>query len=171
MKQTATPQSKPIGAAAAATIAPLRLRDAREAHAVFVNALLHDFDYFDSAYKQVVLAENNLVSMMRAVLLPSRLLLVAKDQGRIVGYVIGSVPKNGNGQIYWLFVDRAYRGQNLGLALLSRILKIMAAKGASQAALITHDHATYYARQGFKMIEQVPDGRHTRYVLTYTFER
>jgi N-acetylglutamate synthase-like GNAT family acetyltransferase len=116
------------------------------------------------------LAENNLWSMVKGVVHPRRILLVAKDRGRIIGYVIGSVPAGGHGQIYWLFVGPDYRGQNVGLALLSRILKVMQAKGAKRATLITHDHAPYYARQGFKLIEKVQDGKATKYVLSYHLE-
>jgi len=152
-------------------VAPLRLRQAREAHSVFTDALMNHFTYFDAGYKQKVLAENSLAKMMRGVFRPSRLLLVAQHGDRIIGYVIASVPRNGNGQVYWLFVNPDYRGQNIGLMLLSRALRIMAAKGAHTATLITHDHAKYYARQGFRLIKQVSEGSAMHYILSYDLRR
>jgi ribosomal protein S18 acetylase RimI-like enzyme len=151
-------------------IQPLRLHESHRAHALFVDALTNHFDYFDDSYRQQVLAENTLWSMMKGTVHPNRVLLVAKDQGRIIGYVIGSTPPQSHAQIYWLFVDPAYRGQNVGLALLSRILKHMRNKGADKASLVTHDHAKYYARQGFKLIRKEHDGKIIKYVLTYSLK-
>ena len=152
------------------TIQPLRLIEARRAHALFVDALTHHFGYFNTAYRQQVLAENTWWSMVKGVIHPRRLLLVAKDGSRVIGYVIGSIPPDQHAQIYWLFVDPDYRGQNIGLALLSRMLKVMRAKGAAKASLLTHDHAKYYARQGFKLVRKEHDGKIDTYVLTYSLE-
>jgi ribosomal protein S18 acetylase RimI-like enzyme len=155
----------------AVTVEALRLRHTRQAHNVFEDALLHHFAYFDMDYKQRVLADNSLGRMVRAVLRPSRIILVARDQGRIIGYVIGSAPRDGNAQVYWLFVKPEYRGQNVGLMLLSRALKQMTAKGAHTATLITHDHAKYYARQGFRLIKTMPAGGTMNYILSYDLRR
>lgn len=149
----------------------MRLRDARRVHQVFVDALMAHFEHFDDSYKQSVLADNTLVGMAWAAVHPRRIILVAKDNAKIIGYIIASVPRDKNGQMYWLFVDPAYRGQNIGLQLLSRGLKEMAARGAHTASLVTHDHAKYYARQGFRLIEKIPDGQYTKYVLAYDLSR
>jgi ribosomal protein S18 acetylase RimI-like enzyme len=151
-------------------IRPLRLSEARRAHGLFVDALTNHFDYFDEAYRRRVLGENTWGSMLRAVLHPRRVILVAKDGRRVIGYVIGSVPSDQHAQVYWLFVSPDYRGQNIGLALLSRILKVMRAQGATKASLLTHDHAKYYLRQGFKLIRKEHDGKIETYVLSYPLE-
>ncbi len=165
------PQSQPPAKSSVSVrIQPLRLSDTHRARAIFVDALLNHFEHFEPSYKQTVLAENSWWNMVKGVMHPRRILLVAKDGGRIIGYVIGSVPSGAHAQVYWLFVDPAYRGQNIGLALLSQILKRMRAKGARNATLVTHDHAKYYARQGFKLIERIPDGQAVKYVLSYPLE-
>ena len=172
MKQPSSQsQDNSADSKATVTVKPMRFREAREVHRVFVKALLQHFEHFDDSYKQAVLAQNTLASLARAALTPSRVILVAKDQTAIIGYMIASVPRDKNGQLYWLFVDSAYRGQNIGLMLLSRGLKVMKTKGAHTATLVTHDHAKYYARQGFKLIEKVPDGKYIKYVLTYDLNR
>ena len=148
-------------------ITPLRLWEAHRARRVFVDALLNHFDYFEPAYKQTVLAQNSYLRMAMGALRPSRLLLVAKHEGRIMGYIIGSVPADKHAQIYWLYVDPACRGENVGLGLLSRLLKSMAALGATEATLVTHGYTKYYARQGFKLIQKVKQGGVDAYVLTY----
>ncbi len=150
-------------------IEPLRLRNVHEAQAVFVEALMNHFDYFDDTYKQMVLAQHQPEHLVRTVLHRRRFMLVAKLQGRIIGYVIGSVPRDGRGQIYWLFVDPNVRGRNIGLMLLSRILRAMQRKGATEAQLVTHDHAKYYARQGFRLVKKIKNGTLIEYVLAYTF--
>jgi N-acetylglutamate synthase-like GNAT family acetyltransferase len=148
-------------------ITPLRLWEAHIARRVFADALLNHFDYFEPAYKSKVLAQNSYLHMAMGVLRPSRLLLVAKHEGRIVGYIIGSVPSDKHAQIYWLYVDPMCRGENIGLGLLSRLLKSMAALGATEATLVTHGYTKYYARQGFKLIQKVKQGGVDAYVLTY----
>lgn len=148
----------------------MKLRDVLATHRVFRDALQNHFDYFDEAFRRNVLASNRPYHLAAAAIHPSRMVLVAKDGRNIIGYAIGSVPKGGNGQIYWLFVNPDFRGQNLGLKLLSRIMAAMSAKGATEAILVTHTHAKYYARQGFKHVRTVRTGGQIGYVLKYKLE-
>ncbi|MEO7617240.1 MAG: GNAT family N-acetyltransferase [Candidatus Saccharibacteria bacterium] len=148
-------------------ITPMRLRDVKETRRVFVDAVENHFDYFDADYRAQVLRDNSLPRLAFAGLRAGRIVLVAKHRDRIVGYCIGSIPKDGHAQIYWLFVDPTLRGSNIGLRLLSRILKMMEQAGSSEATLITHNYATYYARQGFKQLETVKRGKIEEYILSY----
>lgn len=145
----------------------MRLRDTLETHRVFVDAVKNHFDYFDSDYRIEVLRTNSLPRMVLAGLRPRRIVLVAKHRNKIIGYIIGSTPKDGRAQIYWLFVDPTLRGSNIGLRLLSRILKMMEQAGANEAVLITHNYAEYYARQGFKKLDTVKRSNVEEYILSY----
>ena len=145
----------------------MRLRDVAETRRVFVDAVQHHFDYFDEQYRQQILVKNNTLRLALAGLRPRRIVLVAKHRNKIVGYCIASSPKDGRAQIYWLFVDPTLRGSNIGLRLLSRTLKLMEQSGASEAVLVTHNYADYYARQGFKRIETTKRGEVEEYTLSY----
>ena len=145
----------------------MRLRDVKGTHRVFVDAVKNHFDYFDATYRQQVLRQNTLPRLAFAGLRPRRIVLVAKHRDKIVGYCIGSTPRNGRAQIYWLFVDPTLRGSNIGLRLLSRILKIMEQAGAEEAVLVTHNYADYYARQGFKRKGIISRGDIKEYILCY----
>lgn len=148
-------------------ISPMRLREVRETRRVFVDAVENHFDYFDAGYRAQVLKDNTVPRLAFAGLRPRRIVLVAKHRDKIVGYCIGSIPKNGNAQVYWLFVNPTLRGSNIGLRLLSRILKIMEQAGSHEATLITHNYATYYARQGFKQKSVIKRGEVEEYILSY----
>ncbi len=145
----------------------MRLRDAAETRRVFVDAVQNHFEYFDQEYRQQILAKNTTFRLALAGLRPRRIVLVAKHRNKIVGYCIASCPKDGIAQIYWLFVDPTLRGSNIGLRLLSRSLKLMEQSGASEAVLVTHNYADYYARQGFKRIKTSMRGEFEEYTLSY----
>ena len=148
-------------------ISPMRLRDVKETRRVFIDAVENHFDHFDTNYRTQILKDNSLIHLALARVRPRRIVLVAKHREKIVGYCIGSIPKDGRAQIYWLFVDPTLRGSNIGLRLLSRILKIMERAGSHEASLITHNYAAYYARQGFKQREVVKRGDVEEYILSY----
>ena len=145
----------------------MRLRDARETHDVFVDAVMNHFEYFDENYRTEVLKTNSLLRLAFAGLRPRRIVLVAKHRDKIVGYCIGATPKDGRAQIYWLFVDPTLRGSNIGLKLLSRTLKLMEQAGANEATLITRNYDKYYARQGFNRRDTIKRGDVDEYILSY----
>lgn len=145
----------------------MRLRDAAETHRVFVDAVQHHFDYFDESYRTEILRKNSLVRLALAGIRSRRIVLIAKHRQKIVGYVIASAPKDGNAQIYWLFVNPTLRGSNIGLRLLSRALKLIELAGAKEAVLITHNYASYYARQGFEQRETRKRGKVEEHILAY----
>jgi ribosomal protein S18 acetylase RimI-like enzyme len=145
----------------------MRLRDVAETRRIFVDAVQNHFDYFDAPYRAEILKSNSTLRLAMAGLRPRRIVLLAKHRDKIVGYCIASSPKDGRAQIYWLFVDPTLRGSNIGLRLLSRSLKIMEQSGASEAVLVTHNYADYYARQGFKRLETTKRGDIEEHTLSY----
>lgn len=119
---------------------------------LFSRAVTQHFSYFPEDVQRRVISQHSVPKLLLATIDPRRIILVAKQAGRIIGYAIGSVPKAGSAQLYWLYVEPDCRGANIGLSLLSRMLKIQRAKGASEVSIATYDHRRYYERQGFKFV-------------------
>ena len=138
---------------------------------LFTHAVRQHFSYFPGDQQEIVIRDHSVAKLLLAALHPRRILLVARFGGRIVGYAIGSVPAAGPGQMYWLYVDPDHRGQNTGLKLLSRMLKLQRHKGATAVVLATHDHRRYYERQGFDFVEQRQVNGVPMDILTYPLER
>lgn len=107
------------------------------------------FTYFPEIEQERVIRNHRPLKLLLAAVNPRRVILTAHHDGEMVGYAIGSVPKCGKGQLYWLYVDPSRRGNNTGLTLLSRMLRIQGQLGATEVTLATHDHRRYYERQGF----------------------
>jgi predicted N-acetyltransferase YhbS len=119
---------------------------------LFVGAVHNHFQYFPDHVRRRVIQEHSLWRLTMAAVDPKRVVLTAKSDNRIIGYAIGTAPKVGPAQLFWLYVEPDQRGKNLGLSLLSRMLKTLGAKGAAEVSLATHDHRRYYERQGFKWV-------------------
>ncbi len=124
----------------------------------------------NAAQKQVVQRENRLHSLARAAIDRSRIVIVARQGRRVIGYAIGAIPADKHGQFYWLFVDPAAREQGIGLRLVAHMLERMARYGACDVLLSTHEHAQYYARQGFKLVQRVERHQLTEYIMRYNLE-
>lgn len=120
---------------------------------LFAEAVVGHFDYFSSQVQRQVVRDHSVVKLLLATVHPRRVILVARHGNRIIGYAIGAAPATGPAQLFWLYVDPDFRGANTGLSLLSRMLKTLAQKGASEVSIATHDHRKYYERQGFKFVE------------------
>jgi ribosomal protein S18 acetylase RimI-like enzyme len=121
---------------------------------LFKQAVESHFDYFPPAVRRRVIAEHSVPHLLRATLDRRRVVLVARRGQELVGYCLGAAPTHGPAQIYWLYVNPDARGANLGLNLLSRMLKLLAARGARDISIATHNHRRYYERQGFKFLHQ-----------------
>lgn len=125
--------------------------EAHKLRRVFKHAVASHFNYFPSSYQRQVLKENSFLRLLAGTLRPSRVLIVARYNKNIIGYVIGSGKAGGPGEIYWLYVMPEYRGQNLGLQLLSDSMQELEALKVSAVYLATYEHQAYYARQGFRL--------------------
>jgi predicted N-acetyltransferase YhbS len=121
---------------------------------LFSRAVTQHFSYFPESVQRKVIRDHSIPRLIRATIDPRRVILVAKCEGKIIGYAIGAAPAVGPAQLFWLYVDLKFRGENTGLSLLSRMLKHLAAMGARQVSIATHDHRAYYERQGFKFAEK-----------------
>jgi predicted N-acetyltransferase YhbS len=121
---------------------------------LFASAVADHFGYFPAAVQRQVIRDHSVPRLVLATIDPKRVILVARHEGKIIGYAIGAAPATGPAQLFWLYVDPGHRGANTGLSLLSRMLKHLAAKGAREVSIATHDHRAYYERQGFKFVEK-----------------
>jgi ribosomal protein S18 acetylase RimI-like enzyme len=121
---------------------------------LFVKAVAANFDYFPLEVQAQIISDHSMGRLLLASIDPRRIILVARSRREIIGYAIGATPKNGPAQLFWLYVDPAYRGSNTGLSLLSRALRHLSSKGARVVSIATHEHRSYYERQGFKFVEK-----------------
>lgn len=137
-------------------IIPIKLRDIPALHRMFVSAVRTHFSYFPVIEQEQVIRSHRMHKLLLAAIHPRRVILTAYHGGELVGYAIGSVPKNRNGQLFWLFVDPSRRGNNTGLTMLSRMLRVQSELGATEVTLATHDHRRYYERQGFVWRDAYP---------------
>lgn len=84
------------------------------------------------------------------------LFLVAEDDGKIIGTVIGGYDGR-RGIIYHLAVARAYRGNGIGKQLMAEVEKRLAAKGCLKAYLLVTRENTdvieFYKRLGWETME------------------
>jgi ribosomal protein S18 acetylase RimI-like enzyme len=126
---------------------------------LFARAVDTNFTYFSEAVRRRVIREHSIGKLLLATLDPRRIVLIARTGGRIIGYCLGAAPTKGPAQIYWLYVAPDHRGANIGLSLMSRMLKALAQRGAQEVVIATHDHRRYYERQGFQFVQKtVVDG-------------
>ncbi len=131
------------------TITPVRLRSVPNLSRLFVTAVDRHFGYFPVDTRLRVIKEHRPLKLLIAAFRSRRIILTATLNGRLIGYAIGNVPKDHHGQFFWLYVEPAVRGNNTGLALLSRMIKLQRELGALDVTLATYDHRRYYERQGF----------------------
>ena len=150
-------------------IAPASARSLFALHSLFADAVATHFSYFPADVQRRVISDHSVPRLILATLDPHRVILVARTEGKIIGYAIGAAPATGPAQLFWLYVDPNYRGANTGLSLLSRMLKHLRAKGAEVVSIATHEHRAYYERQGFKFIKKTTVNGVSMDVLTFSF--
>lgn len=135
-------------------IAPASASSLFALHRLFAKAVATHFSYFPLAVQQRVIKDHSVLRLVLATIDPHREILVARTQGKLIGYAIGAAPATGPAQLFWLFVDTNFRGANTGLSLLSRMLRHLQFKGAEVVSIATHDHRAYYERQGFEYVKK-----------------
>lgn len=80
--------------------------------------------------------------------------LILKDiEGVILGGIVGKV-EDSQAHIEHLWIDEAYRGQDLGTNLLQNFEKIAQAQGCEKVLVDTFDFQapTFYQKNGYKII-------------------
>lgn len=154
-------------------IEPPSLRDLVPLRRLFVVALRQDFTYFPADYVTEINRQNNLLRLALAQRRRGRVMQVAKYDGQVIGYALGSLTPEGNGELYWLYVNPAARQRGIGNRLLEAGTGELLAKGARRVTLVTYNLKDYYLRHGFHhrgtqhihgldldVMEYPADGRH-----------
>jgi ribosomal protein S18 acetylase RimI-like enzyme len=153
------------------TISEASLVSLPELKRLFDRAVRDHFTYFDEPVRRRVMNEHGLRKLLFAKVDPRRVVLLARTEGRIIGYAIGAAPKTGPAQLFWLYVEPGHRGSNIGLSLLSRMLKLLGVRGARVVSIATHDHRRYYQRQGFQFLKKTKVDGVDMDILTFSIKR
>jgi ribosomal-protein-alanine N-acetyltransferase len=86
--------------------------------------------------------------------------LVAVADSKIVGYVIGVIRWGATGHILAIGIDPSYRRQQIGSALMERIIDRLRAKGAKTIRLEVRKSNSgaqqFYLKLGFKEMGEIP---------------
>jgi len=133
----------------AVQIRPLRLRDVRRLHRLFLRALDSDFSYFPPGYVRQVKLQNSPTNLLRAWFDRRRLILVAVRGRQPVGFAFSAAHRDKIGHLYWLYVDPDLRGKRVGRDLLQLSLDGMQRRGMHSVELVTYNFDGYYKKHGF----------------------
>jgi ribosomal protein S18 acetylase RimI-like enzyme len=136
-------------------IKPLRLRDVPALHRLFIAALDTDFAYIDQRNRANIKRQNSRRKLANAFIKPDRIIFLAWQEDKIVGYVIAGLAPEESSNIDWLYIRPGLRGANIGLRLLSRAMRALMERGAKNVTLVTYAYSNYYARQGFRNLRRV----------------
>ncbi|GJQ21631.1 MAG: hypothetical protein HBSIN02_19860 [Bacteroidia bacterium] len=84
--------------------------------------------------------------------------LVAWDDGRLIG-MVGAEYSGTDALLRSLAVEKASRGQGLGIALSKAILSLMKERGVQRAALLTTTAEGFFRKQGFVAVskDRIPE--------------
>jgi len=80
---------------------------------------------------------------------------LAWHNSEAVGYIIAGTDVDRSGNIDWLYVKPDQRSHNIGLKLLSRMMRRLRLYGADHVTLVTYAYTNYYRRQGFQVVRRV----------------
>jgi ribosomal-protein-alanine N-acetyltransferase len=86
--------------------------------------------------------------------------LVAVADGKVVGYVIGVIRWGATGHILAIGIDPSYRRQQIGSALMERIINRLQARGAKTIRLEVRKSnlgaQQFYLKLGFREMGEIP---------------
>ncbi|WP_297073919.1 ribosomal protein S18-alanine N-acetyltransferase [Thermococcus sp.] len=99
--------------------------------------------------------------------------LVAEYNGKVIGYVMAYLRPDLEGHIMSIAVDKYYRGNGIGSALLTEAIERLIARGARYIGLevrVSNENAIrLYERFGFKKVKRIigyySDGEDAYYML------
>lgn len=126
-------------------------------HRLFSDALITDFNYFSSGYRQKVLDSNNLFKMYLGSLNPSRLYVGLYYDGQLAGYSLSSVQPSRQGFLYWLFIHPELRSKKLGKSLLVETEANLKKRGVDTLSLVTHNQQKFYERHDYTLNKILPE--------------
>ena len=147
----------------------MRLREVRSLRRLFTRALETDFSYFPKKHIVQVKRDNTTTKFVRAMASRHRILMVAVQHGKLVGFAISSTHQDKLGHLYWLYVRPELRNRKVGKQLLDRTLEEMRHRHMTGMELVTHNFEGYYAKNGFWQRGLVHQNGTDLYVMQYDF--
>lgn len=122
---------------------------------LFITALDADFTFIDPVNREQIKLQNSRAHLAATVLRHHRHIFLAWHNSEAVGYIIAGTDVDKSGNIDWLYVKPDQRSHNIGLKLLSRMMRRLRLYGADHVTLVTYAYTNYYRRQGFKVVRRV----------------
>lgn len=138
-------------------IRKIPVRHVTHLHRLFSDALITDFNYFSSGYRQKVLNSNNLFKMYMGSLNPSRLYVGLYYNNRLAGYSLSGIQSSNQGFLYWLFIHPDIRNKKLGKKLLGETEKRLKMRGVDTLSLVTHNQQKFYEHQDYELDKILPE--------------
>ena len=150
-------------------IQPLRLSEVNALRRLFVSALDADFKYIDGIHRAIIKRQNARRHLTMAVFKPTRKVFLAWQGADLVGYIIAGLAPNDSSNVDWLYIKPDLRGNNIGLKLLSKTMRVLMERGAKNITLVTYAYTSYYARQGFSVVRKVESDGIEQDLMRYDF--
>ncbi|RLF49810.1 MAG: ribosomal-protein-alanine N-acetyltransferase [Thermoplasmata archaeon] len=90
----------------------------------------------------------------------SRGMLVAEDNGNIIGFLLGVVYDSHRGRVLILVVKEGYRGKGIGRAILDKFITICKSIGVTTVTLEVRKSnkraISFYQKYGFRIVRVIP---------------
>ena len=150
-------------------IVPLKPSDIASLKRLFLHALETDFHYFPYEYRHLIARQNRHRHLLTAYLSKNRVIFLAKQDQQLVGYIIAGMLPDGQGYVYWLYVDPTARGEKIGVKLVQRTVEALREKGAGKVTLVTYNFDKYYLKLGFEYSGTQEIHGVTLHEMTYTY--
>lgn len=134
-------------------VRPLKVHEVRALRRQFIEALNGSFSYIEPKFQRKIRRDNNTVRLLYACLHPHRVILVATDDERLYGYVIGGIT-NKQSNLYWLYVEPNSRSRGIGLDLLRAFERHSQVRGLQRIGLSTYEQQGYYEKEGYTTVKE-----------------
>ncbi|MCD6503535.1 MAG: ribosomal-protein-alanine N-acetyltransferase [Thermoplasmata archaeon] len=127
----------------------IKIREARDNDLMEMLSMLAEEGIYHNEELYVLLYENY-----------PDLMLIAEEDGKLVGFVIGSLSTEESGRILVLFVKKDYRGRGVGKALMKEILRRFLVKYCvKEVTLEVHEKnetaIKLYEKLGFRKVRKL----------------
>ncbi|HVE80931.1 MAG TPA: GNAT family N-acetyltransferase [Candidatus Dormibacteraeota bacterium] len=130
-------------------IRPAKVRDLTAVSKLAAQSIENDYGFYPPHVKQQLKARNSKRSLLTTIIRRQRLILVAEDNGRIVGYIIANPNNDSVALVYSIYVDGAARKKGIGRALLNEFEKQYVKPPVSKIMVWTEIAPDYYRRLGW----------------------
>lgn len=131
------------------------VRDIVPTRDLFYRSIDDDFSYFPLDYRDRLRREHDLARLSKAYLSPRASFILLTNKADRIGYCFLRFIHS-RAYLFWMYVDKEYRGIGGGARLLSSALDEVARHNATKIELVTHDKESFYSKYGFSTRCHVP---------------